>query len=193
MTGFYDQPGGGANYGLEKARGVVIDPANGTLPYQPWARAERVDRELPQRGYDDPTAHCFVAGVPRSHYVPSPIQIIEPPGYVVVLSERMSWRHIPLDGRAHLPDNVRLWQGDSVGHWEGDILVVDTTNLNGKTWLNEAGDVVSYAEHVVNGSFPPVRTGLPTGQRLMTRWCIRGHGQSVPLNKKADEMRSRMP
>ncbi len=72
-------------------------------------------------------------------YMPSPYQILQPPGYVVMLFERMSWRIIPLDGRAHIPDNVRLWQGDSVGHWEGDTLVVDTTNLNGKTWLNESG------------------------------------------------------
>jgi hypothetical protein len=189
LTGFYDQPGNGANYGLERARGVIIDPADGKLPYQDWARAEHDDRNLPQRGYDDPTAHCIVAGVPRSHYVPSPIQIIQPPGYVVVLSERMSWRHIPLDGRAHLPDNVRLWQGDSVGHWEGDVLVVDTTNLNGKTWLNEAGDVVSYAEHVVE-QFIPV-----DADKLMYRATVydpvvytRPWTIQIPLNRKADEL-----
>ena len=73
------------------------------------------------------------------------MQILQPPGYVVMLFERMSWRAIPLDGRAHLPDHMRLWQGDSVGHWEGDTLVVETTNLNGKTWLNEVGDIVSHA------------------------------------------------
>jgi hypothetical protein len=67
----------------------------------------------------------------------------------------MSWRIVPLDGRAHLPENVRLWQGDSVGHWDGDVLVVETTNLNGKTWLNEVGDVVSHAERVVE-RFTPV-------------------------------------
>ena len=57
-------------------------------------------------------------------------------------------------GAPHLPDTIRLWQGDSVGHWEGDTLVVDTTNLNGKTWLNEAGEMVSYAEHVVERFTP---------------------------------------
>src|ERR1700746_2226098 len=70
----------------------------------------------------------------------------------------MSWRIIPLmgprDARAHLPDNIRLWQGDSVGHWEGDTLVVETTNLNGKTWLNEGSEIVSYAEHVVERFTP---------------------------------------
>jgi hypothetical protein len=37
-------------------------------------------------------------------------------------------RVIPLDGRPHLPVQIRQWMGDSVGHWEGDTLVVDTTN-----------------------------------------------------------------
>jgi len=97
---------------------------------QPWARAELASRRRPERGYDDPTAHCFVAGVPRSMYVPSPVQIVQPPGYVVFLFERMSWRTVPLDGRPHLPDAIRLWQGDSVGRWEGDTLVVDTIAID---------------------------------------------------------------
>jgi hypothetical protein len=163
LTGFYSSDAGGANYGLEQnpqdgltpsTRGIVVDPPDRKLPYQPWARAERINRELPERGYDDPTAHCFVAGVPRSMYTPSPYQIIQPPGYVVMLFERMSWRQIPLDGRPHLPDNIRLWQGDSVGHWDGDTLVIDTTNMNGKTWLNERGDVMSYDAHIVEQLIP---------------------------------------
>jgi hypothetical protein len=198
LTGYYQSSGGGANYGLEKhgrdfltpgTRGVVIDPADGTLPYQPWARAERINRELPYRGYDDPTAHCFVAGVPRSMYVPSPMQILQPPGYVVMLFERMSWRIIPLDGRAHISDNVRLWQGDSVGRWEGDTLVVDTTNLNGKAWLNEVGDVVSYAEHVIE-RFIPTDDGRITYRATVTDpvvytrpWTI-----EIPLRRQSDEL-----
>jgi hypothetical protein len=39
-------------------------------------------------------------------------------------------RIIPLDGRPHVPANIRLWLGDSRGHWEGNTLVVDTTNFN---------------------------------------------------------------
>jgi hypothetical protein len=163
ISGFYMADAGGANYGLEQreyefltpaSRGHIVDPPDGKLPYLPWARAEQRDRVLPHRGYDDPTAHCFVAGVPRSTYVPAPHQILQPPGYVVILLERMSYRTIPLDGRAHLPDNIRLWQGDSVGRWEGDTLVVDTRNLNGKTWLNEYGDVVSHAQTVVERFIP---------------------------------------
>jgi hypothetical protein len=66
----------------------------------------------------------------------------------------MSWRQVPLDGRAHLADPVRLWQGDSVGHWEGDTLVIETRNLNGKTWLDELGGVVTHQEQVVERFIP---------------------------------------
>jgi len=89
-------------------------------------------------------------------YTPSPIEFIQTPDYLVMLMERMSWRIVPLDGRGHqLPDNVRLWQGNSIGHWEGDALIVETTNLNGRTWLNEIGEIVSHAERVVE-RFTPV-------------------------------------
>ena len=164
ISGYWVADGGGANYGLEEhpgdvllppSRGQVIDPTDRMLPYQAWARAETIDRALPHRGYDDPTAHCFLAGIPRSHYVPAPFHILQPPGYVVVLHERMSWRRIALDGREHPPDQIRLWQGHSVGRWEGDTLVVESQNFNGKAWLNETGDVVSHAQTVVE-TFTPV-------------------------------------
>ncbi len=163
LQGFYEPDAGGANYGLEKrapntltpaGRGVIVDPPDGKLPMLPWAVEERADRNLTERGYDDPTAHCFPAGVPRSMYVPTAFQIIQTADHILILHERTSWRIIRLDGRAHLPDPIRLWQGDSVGRWEGDTLVVDTTNFNGKTWLNEFGEVVSYAEHVVERFTP---------------------------------------
>ena len=66
----------------------------------------------------------------------------------------MSWRQVPLDGRKHLDDSIRLWQGDSVGHWEGDTLVIETRNLNGKTWLDELGGVVTHQEQVVERFIP---------------------------------------
>ena len=109
LQGFYESDAGGANYGLEKragndvtpgGRGVIVDPPDGKLPMQPWAVQERVSRNLTERGYDDPTAHCFPAGVPRSMYVPTAFHIIQTSDYIVFLHERMSWRIVPLDGRA---------------------------------------------------------------------------------------------
>jgi hypothetical protein len=198
LSGHYVPDAGGANYGLEKhaqdfltpeGRGIIVDPPDGQLPYQAWARAERADRARPERGYDDPTAHCFVAGVPRSMYIPAPVHILQPPGYLVLFFERMSWRQISLDRRQHIPDTIRLWQGDSLGRWEGDTLVVETRNLNGKTWLNEVGDIVSHAETVVE-RFTPVNAERITYQATVTDpvvytrpWTI-----EVPLNRQADEL-----
>jgi hypothetical protein len=141
IGGFYESVTRGANQGLERrgAAGgsVITDPTGGMLPMQPWAAKEKVSRNLTERGYDDPTAHCFPQGVPRSMYVPQGIQLVQTPEYVVLLYERTSWRIVPLASankpRAHLPDSMRLWQGDSIGHWDGDSLVIDTTNFNGKT------------------------------------------------------------
>jgi hypothetical protein len=161
LNGFYQADAGGANWGFEAhnepftpgGRGVLVDPR--TMPYQPWAIEEKRTRNLPERGYDDPTAHCFVGGVPRAIYVPSPFHLLQTSTHLVILYERMSWRIVPLDGRPHLPDTIRLWMGDAVGHWEGETLVVETTNLNGKSWLNEVGDVMSHAAAVVE-RFTPV-------------------------------------
>ncbi|MGB6942144.1 MAG: hypothetical protein WBE37_07110 [Bryobacteraceae bacterium] len=159
LQGFYESKTRGANQGLEihapPGKGLIVDPPDGKLPMQPWAVAEKVSRNLSERGYDDPTAHCFPQGVPRTMYVPQGIEMVQTPDYIVLMFERVQWRIIPLDGRAHLPDGMRLWEGDSVGHWEGDTLVVDTTNLNGKTWLDEGGEIISYAAHVVE-RFTPV-------------------------------------
>jgi hypothetical protein len=198
LSGYFMTDAGGANYGLEDtkggfltpdARGVVKDPVNGVLPYQDWARTERTAREQPHRGYDDPTAHCFVAGLPRSMYVPSPFHIVQTDEHVVLLHERMSWRQIALNRTQHLPDNVRLWQGDSVGHWEGDTLVVSSRNFNGKFWHNEVGDVVSHMQTIVE-TFTPVsatqviyRATVSDPIPYTRPWTI-----ELPLNRMEDEL-----
>jgi hypothetical protein len=61
-------------------------------------------------------------------------RIVQTPGYVTINIEMIhDYRIIPLDGRPHLPQNVRQWLGDSRGHWEGNTLVIDTTNFTDKT------------------------------------------------------------
>jgi hypothetical protein len=61
------------------------------------------------------------------------IQVLQAPGYVVILLEVVhDARIIPLDGRPHLAAGVPQWLGDSRGHWEGNTLVVDTTGFASK-------------------------------------------------------------
>lgn len=198
ISGYFVSDAGGANYGLEireniamfpPSRGVVVDPADGVLPYQSWARTEQRERREAWRGYDDPTAHCFVASIPRSHYVPSPFFFLQPPGYIVILHERMSYRVIPLDGREHLPESIRLWMGDSVGRWQGDTLVVESSNYNGKAWLNELGDVTSHAQTVLE-TYTPVsdsqiiyRATVSDPIPYSRPWTI-----EMPFNRQAEEL-----
>ena len=61
-------------------------------------------------------------------------QLFQTPGYVVILNEMVhDARIIPLDGLAHLPEDLRQWMGDARGHWDGDTLVVDSTAFTIKT------------------------------------------------------------
>ncbi len=135
------------------AASLVVDPSDGKIPYQPWARAKRTEvfehhTNLTKWEYVDPHMRCFLSGVPRVFYQGG-FQILQPPGYVVILQEfNHGSRIIPLDGRPHVGENVKLWMGDSRGHWEGNTLVVDVTNNNDKTWFDLVGDFHSDALHI---------------------------------------------
>ena len=62
------------------------------------------------------------------------MQLFQTSDTVVILNEMVhDVRVIPLDGRPHLPEHIRQWMGDARGYWDGDTLVVETTNLTGKT------------------------------------------------------------
>jgi hypothetical protein len=138
-----------ARFGLPGGKAIIVDPPDKKLPVLPWAQAEHEQRLRDEHAHEDPTAHCFVGGLPRSQYASGQLMLLQTADTLVIMYGRWSYRVIPLNGRPHLPDHVRLWMGDSVGHWEGDTLVVDSTNFNGKSWLDEAGEVITYAEHVV--------------------------------------------
>ena len=143
-----------AEYGVPAGKGVIVDPPDGKIPYQPWALAKK--RDLSEHHmYDDPQAHCYLSGVPRQMYTPFGFQILQPRGYVVFLFEAFhSYRIIPLDGRPHASSPIHLFEGDSRGHWEGDTLVVDVTNQNDKTWFDMAGNFHSDQLHVVERFTP---------------------------------------
>ena len=54
-----------------------------------------------------------------------------------------TYRVIPTDGRPSIGQSAKFFFGNSRGHWEGDTLVVEVTNLNGKTWFDSAGNYFS--------------------------------------------------
>ncbi|HLG98344.1 MAG TPA: hypothetical protein VKX49_18655 [Bryobacteraceae bacterium] len=124
---------------------LITDPPDGRIPpytlegqRRQTAAAEAAAGSNFPAGPQDltPSQRCITFGVPRlggtfSSGQYAYMQIVQAPGYVVLFFETIhDARIIPLDGRPHLPQNVRTWNGDSRGHWEGGTLVVDTTNFS---------------------------------------------------------------
>ncbi|HEY7338344.1 MAG TPA: hypothetical protein VH639_25890 [Bryobacteraceae bacterium] len=134
----------GAAGGISAGQGIVVDPADGKIPYKPEA-AERRKQNFENRATADPLNKCFLPGVPRINYMPYPFQIFQTPKYVLMAYEYdHATRTIPLDGSKHLED-LDLWMGDSRGHWEGDTLVVEVADNIDQTWFDLAGDFHSGA------------------------------------------------
>jgi hypothetical protein len=126
---------------------LVVDPPDRKIPYQPWALDFR--KTIVER-FISPLASCLPPGVPRHTIAPAAHQIVQMPGYVMHLLEYShSYRIIPTSGAPHVGSAIKLWQGNSRGRWEGNTLVVDVTNANGLAWLDNAGNFVSDALHVV--------------------------------------------
>jgi hypothetical protein len=67
-------------------------------------------------------------------------EIVQGPGYVAIRNEMIhETRIVPLDGRPHIGPTIRSYMGDSRGWWDGHTLVVETTNLNGRTGVGGNG------------------------------------------------------
>jgi hypothetical protein len=134
-------------FGLLAGKSLIIDPADGIIPYQPWALAERDRRRRPENAYEDPVGHCEFYGVARLHSFA--LTITSSGNDIIMFPNQHITRSIPMDRREHLPEGIRLWMGDAIGRWEGDTLVVDTTNFNGKTWMGLGGDFHGADAHIV--------------------------------------------
>src|ERR1700730_12358635 len=130
----------------KKRTSIIVDPPDSRIPPLTPEGTKRVDAQTKSlEVYDSyrnrPLAERCVIGQASTSgppMLPGPYnnnyQIVQTPEYLMILVEQIhDVRIIRLDGRPHLPANVRQWMGDSLGHWEGDTLVVDTTNLTDKT------------------------------------------------------------
>jgi len=123
---------------------LVVDPADGRVPVTPDAEKKRDENLTNVDSYElmSPWDRCITRGPGRMFPAGynNAYQIVQTPGYVVILHEMIhEARIIPVDGRPHLDKSVRLWTGDSRGRWEGNTLIVETTNFNAKGWIATNG------------------------------------------------------
>ena len=130
---------------------LIVDPPDGRIPaLTPGAQARaQAPRQRPvlerivigsvAEGPEDLgiSERCLVGFSSGPPVVPGAynnnLQIFQSSGYVAILTEMIhEARIVPLDGRPHLPQNIRHWLGDSRGRWEGQTLVIDTSNFTEK-------------------------------------------------------------
>lgn len=141
----------------ENARtSLLIDPPDGRMPKRvagaPIAfggLGPDIKGELPVRftvggiGKDHPeqrglSERCLLGFNSVPPFMPSMynnnVQLFQNKDHVVIFNEMIhEARIVPIDGRAHLPEDIEQWTGDSRGYWDGDTLVVETTNFTDKT------------------------------------------------------------
>jgi len=140
---------------VSRRTSLIVGP-DGQIPYTPEMRKRAAAQaEIHAGRYPTPFFHqswleldteerCLTHGVPGAMLGgigDAPNQILQSPGYVVILQESfIDRRTIPTDGRPH--GNIRTWRGDAVGRWEGQTLVVETTNFADKSHYRWAAGVL---------------------------------------------------
>ena len=129
-----------ANIDGEYRTSMIIEPANGRIPPLTAAGQQRTSARAARNPNDGPEGRALgercllsfgsASGPPmlpvmyNSYY-----QIVQSPGYVMILVEMVHDARIIRIQDQHAPGGIRKWMGDSVGHWEGDTLVVETRNF----------------------------------------------------------------
>jgi hypothetical protein len=116
---------------------LIIEPADGKLPYTPTGRAAARSYVS---GLDGPeqrmTTERCIGGVAWA-----PLQIrsgamlhrfVMTPQFVVLQTEAYDETRILPLGAQHQPAAIERPGGDSIAHWDGNALVVDTRHLNPK-------------------------------------------------------------
>ena len=135
-----------ARFASNKRTSLIVGPDEVVPPMLPEAIERNADRAAKNKGHEFDgyenrplQERCILMGQERLPMIPpvndnNLLQIAQGLGWVGMLHEtNHHTRVIPTDGRPHIPQSIRQWQGDSVGRWEGNTLVVDTTNFTGLT------------------------------------------------------------
>lgn len=135
----------------EKFR-TALEANNGTRPvYKPEFQAKAL-ANMRDNVHLDPAYRCQELGVPR---IGPPSEGVQQQDIIFFLYSDIypalpnHYRIVHIDGRPHDPNADPLPDGDSVGHWEGDTLIVDTTNIDPDTWIDNQGSYHDDKLHVV--------------------------------------------
>jgi hypothetical protein len=152
-------------FGSNRRTSLIVGPEGVVPPMLPEAKKRNADRAALNKGHEfDSYANrslserCILLNQEKVPLIPGAnegnlIQIVQGAGQVALVREtNHSTRVIPTDGRPHVPQNIRFYQGDSVGHWEGNTLVVDTTNFTNLSAFEGSGERLHLVERFTRAS-----------------------------------------
>jgi hypothetical protein len=144
---------------------LVVDPLDGRIPALTPEAQQRTDAQNARRrsrpsSWEDRSLYdrCLTRGVVGS-ILPviygNGLEIHQTPGDVVIRYEMIhETRIIALDGRPPVGESIRMYMGDARGRFEGETLVVETTNLVGRTGIG------------LNGNGPPSTPSMRLVERF---------------------------
>jgi hypothetical protein len=138
---FLEPPEGLARVNGTKRTSLIVDPADGRIPY--IATEEERKKSRPPERFDSVKDRPLTERCLHGNMTGPPIynqfttfegyQIVQTPAHLVILAEYLREVRVIRIGGQHLSSDVRQWLGDSIGRWDGDTLVVDTTNFTAQT------------------------------------------------------------
>ena len=120
----------------ERRTRVLVDPADGKLPYRPQVLKAMSGPQPPDKldnPEERPAPERCLTGVGQPPLVSltfaTPLQIVRTKDAVALHTEYGDEvRIVPITDK-HGPKSAFSRMGDSIGRWEGDTLVVETTNF----------------------------------------------------------------
>jgi hypothetical protein len=166
---YFERGGGLARVKGEIRSSWIVDPPDGRIPWSPWALSKHFDRWPPVTvlDADNPEQRigperCLANGNGGAPMIGLPdsslFQIIQPPGGLVILTEKYHDARI-VRFEPPVRPAPRSWLGESTGRWEGDTLVVETAR---------------FPEGVINRGFLMFMTG---DTRVTERFTRLGAGE----------------
>ncbi len=188
-----------AIYNGERRTSLVVDPPDGLIPAPTEAARARMAAAAEQRRLgpsDGPESRslaerCLLsfgssAGPPmlpilyNNHY-----QIVQSPGYVMILVEMVHDARIIRIDDEPLPAAFQPWLGDSIGHWEGETLVVETSNFNPQQSFRGSADQFRVTERFTRVGPDTINYSFTVNDpdTFTSAWTA-----EIPMNRTTDKL-----
>jgi len=188
-----------AVYNGERRTSLVVDPPDGRIPARTESAIERARAAAVQRErapFDGPESRplaerCLLSFGSSSGPPMLPIlynntyQIVQSPGYVMILVEMVHDARIIRIDADPLPQAWQPWMGDSRARWEGQTLVVETQNFNPNQRFRDSSDRFRVTEHFTRAAHDKINYSVTIDDpdTFASPWTV-----EIPMNLTDDRM-----